>query len=189
MTHSTAGVAHVEVYKKEIHDDHQERSVEETEQRAHQLRQEGHHLLNQANVEKQRAEEAQRAATAMATQANRIAEEALNKQLAGQEKLAEAAQKMMEAAAKLQTEASQITVAEVPYNKHDVAGIRQATVTTGTVVVDTTQNMYVTRETEVLTNNVAALEVDKKEEKHRSTKQQNGQEVHKSHEVKETHIR
>jgi hypothetical protein len=161
----------VETYKKEIHDTHRESTVEEAEQRAHQLREEGQNLLNYAFIEKQRAEEAQRAAATMSAQANRIAEEALNKQIAGQEKLAEAAQKMMEAGQKLQSEAAQVTVAEVPYNKHDVADIRQAAVTTGAVVTDIKQNMYVTRETEVVATNANATVGGQQQVHHESHQQ------------------
>ncbi|KAH7670003.1 hypothetical protein AAVH_42775 [Aphelenchoides avenae] len=150
-------------YSKEVRDEHFEGSVEEAEKRAHELRQEGLNLLDYAQREKQRAEEAQRAASEMAAEANRIAENALNKQIEGQEKLALAAQKMLEAGVHLQREAASVTVAEVPYNTHEVADIRQATVTSGAVVKDIKQDIHVVREAEVTCDQVR--QEDRLEEK------------------------
>lgn len=78
----------VQVYEKEIRDDHFERNVEEAERHAHQFRREAKELFDYARLLKQRAEEAQLEAAEMATQANLIAQEALIKHLEGQEKLA-----------------------------------------------------------------------------------------------------
>jgi hypothetical protein len=93
MSNFNSKTASAEVYHKEIHDTNTEGSIEETERRAHQLRQEGKSLLNQTAEDVRKAEMAQRAAAEMAKQANRATEEALNKQIAGQEKLATAGQK------------------------------------------------------------------------------------------------
>lgn len=56
---------------------------------------------------------------------------------------------MLEAGVHLQREAASVTVAEVPYNTHEVADIRQATVTSGAVIRDVKQDIHVVREAEV----------------------------------------
>jgi hypothetical protein len=150
MSSMTNGSTFVEAHM-EIRDDHREATLEETERRAHQLRQEGQAILDQTAEKMLQAQRAQAAAAAMAEQANRITEEALTQQVHGQEKLAAAAQKMMEAGARMQQEASSITVTEVPYNLHETAEVRQATATVGQEVRDLKQELHVTREATNLT--------------------------------------
>ena len=141
--------ASTEVYRKEIRTEGStNESVEEAAARARQLQAEGKGLLNQTAEDVRKAEMAQKAAAAMAAQANRQTEEALNKQIAGQEKLACAGAKMMEAGAKLQQEAATGAYAEVPFNVHGTEQIRQKTETRGTAVQDIRQDMHVIRETE-----------------------------------------
>ncbi|KAH7697525.1 hypothetical protein AAVH_35392 [Aphelenchoides avenae] len=140
----------VQVYEKEIRDDHFERNVEEAERHAHQFRREAKELFDYARLLKQRAEEAQLEAAEMATQANLIAQEALIKHLEGQEKLALAAQKMLEAGSLLQKEASSVTLVEVPYNRHELMNIHQGIGVEGAEIRDLKQEVKVVRETEVI---------------------------------------
>ncbi|KAH7670024.1 hypothetical protein AAVH_42754 [Aphelenchoides avenae] len=148
--HTESNRTVVQVYEKEIRDEHFEKNVEEAERHAHQLRREAKELFDYARMLKHRAEEAQREASDMAAQANRIAQEALNKHVEGQEKLALAAQKLLEAGGLLQKEASSVNVAEVPYNRHELMDIRQATEAVGQEIRDIKQEVKVVRETEVL---------------------------------------
>ncbi|KAH7718642.1 hypothetical protein AAVH_13869 [Aphelenchoides avenae] len=134
----------------EVRDERQTVTVEEAERRAHELRKEGEQILQQTDQQMERARKAQAAASAMADQANRITEEALQRQIEGQEKLAQAGQKMMEAAQKMQQESQSISVAEVPYNVHQTSEIRQETLTSGQKIQNLEQNVFVSREAEVI---------------------------------------
>lgn len=60
------------------------------------------------------------------------------------------AQKMLEAGGLLQKEASSLNVAEVPYNRHELMDIRQATEAVGQEIRDFKQEVKVVRETEIL---------------------------------------
>ncbi|KAH7712382.1 hypothetical protein AAVH_20291 [Aphelenchoides avenae] len=111
----------------------------------------GEQILQQTDQQMERSRKAQAAASAMADQANRITEEALQRQIEGQEKLAQAGQKMMEAAQKMQQESQSISVAEVPYNVHQTSEIRQATEVSGRKIHNLEQNVFVSREAELKT--------------------------------------
>lgn len=76
--------------KIEVRSEQETVSVEDAERCAHQLRKEGEKILQQTDQQMERARKAQAAASAMADQANRITEEALQRQIEGQEKFAQA---------------------------------------------------------------------------------------------------
>ncbi|KAH7711355.1 hypothetical protein AAVH_21353 [Aphelenchoides avenae] len=123
------------------------KEISHAEDRAEKLAKEGRKELNSVEKEARKAEKAQHEAAKKAAEANRQTEHALNKQIAGQEKLATAGHKMMEAGAKLQQEASYGSATQVPYNVHGQEQVRQQTTCAGGATVIPQQQEYVYRET------------------------------------------
>lgn len=78
----------------------------------------------------------------------------------------------MEAGQKMQQEVQSMTVTEVPYNVHQTTEVRQQTVTTGQVIQDTQQNVFVSREAEVKGFQAGQVQQGQKFEAHHQQQQQ-----------------
>jgi len=91
------------------------------------LKQEACKNISTGEAELQQAQMAQKAAEAMAAQANVMTGAALAKELEGQEKMVAAGNKLMEAGAQLQQEASAMGTRQADINLHATTQIRQDT--------------------------------------------------------------